>query len=123
MLVLFKIDRDYNSAINILKLVYKAKEVIGMTEDESVVYIGGKPFINYVNAVLIQLSKNGVNNVVVKSRGKFISKAVDVVEVVRQRFLQGKVDIHSIKTNSEECMNKENKNTRVSTIDIDLITV
>ena len=110
MLVLFKIDRDYNSAINILKLVYKAKEVIGMTEDESVVYIGGK-------------SKNGVNNVVVKSRGKFISKAVDVVEVVRQRFLQGKVDIHSIKTNSEEFMNKENKNTRVSTIDIDLITV
>lgn len=56
-----------------------------MTED-NVVYIGNKPVMNYVLAVVTQFN-NGASEVAVKARGKAISRAVDVVEVARNRFL------------------------------------
>ena len=56
-----------------------------MTED-NVVYIGNKPVMNYVLAVVTQFN-NGASEVSVKARGKAISRAVDAVEVSRNRFL------------------------------------
>ena len=91
-----------------------------MNEDNSI-FIGEKPFMNYVTGVVIQFTTQGATEVIVKARGKFISRAVDVVEVVRNRFMQGQVSVKDIIIGSEEFQNKEGKDVRVSTIDIVLV--
>jgi archaea-specific DNA-binding protein len=88
-----------------------------VNEDNSI-FVGEKPFMNYVTGVVIQFTTQGATEVIVKARGKFISRAVDVVEVVRNRFLQGQVEVKDILIGSEEFKNKEGKDVRVSTIDI-----
>ena len=91
-----------------------------MTEidNKHVIFVGGKPFMNYVTAVVMQFTTRGAESVVVKSRGKFISRAVDVAEVVRSRFLKDQVKISDIQMDSEEFKNKEGRLVRVSTLDI-----
>ena len=76
--------------------------------------------MNYVTAVVMQFTTKNANEIVVKARGKFISRAVDVSEVAAKRFLEGTVGIKDIKVDSEEFQNKEGKNVRVSSIEIAL---
>ena len=83
----------------------------------NVVLVGKKPVMNYVLATLTLLNQ-GVKEVVVKARGRAISKAVDTVEIVRKRFLPGKVDIKDIKIDSQVIQNPDGRQTRVSTIEI-----
>jgi len=82
------------------------------------IFIGGKPFMNYVTGVVMQFTTKGANEVIVKARGKFISRAVDVAEVSVKRFLKDEIEISDIKIDSEEFQNKEGKEVRVSTIEI-----
>ena len=89
-------------------------------KDDNVVFIGSKPFMNYVRAVEVQFSREGCNEVVVKARGKFISRCVDVVEVASKRFLENQIAVKGIKVDSEDFENKEGKEVRVSTIEITL---
>ncbi len=94
-----------------------------MTEDkveDHSVFVGGKPFMNYVTGVVMQFTTQDAKEVVVKARGKFISRAVDVAEVVVKRFLENQVDISKINIDSEEFENKEGRQVRVSTIEITL---
>ena len=88
--------------------------------DENTIFIGGKPFMNYVTGVVMQFTTKGAPEVMIKARGKFISRAVDVAEVASKRFLTGQVDVKDIKINSEEFQNKEGRDVRVSTIEIAL---
>ncbi len=90
-----------------------------MTDDNNI-FIGGKPFMNYVTGVVMQFTTKGANEVIVKARGKFISRAVDVAEVSAKRFLEEQVAIKDIKIDSEEFTNKEGRNVRVSSIEITL---
>ena len=90
-----------------------------MAEDNSV-FIGNKPFMDYVTGVVMQFTTKDAKEVTVKARGKFISSAVDIAEVASKRFLDNTVDIKEIKIDSEEFQNKEGKNVRVSTIEITL---
>src|SRR3989338_2325343 len=95
--------------------------VITMVENKTnnpTIFIGNKPFMNYVTGVVMQFTTQGVNEVVVKARGKFISRAVDIAEVSCKRFLEGQVDVKEIKINSEQFQNKEGRQVRVSTIEI-----
>ncbi len=66
----------------------------------------------------MQFTTQGAKEVKVKARGKFISRAVDIVEVASKRFLENTVDVKGIDINSEEFENKEGKTVRVSTIEI-----
>lgn len=91
-----------------------------MDENEHTIFIGGKAFMNYVTAVVMQFTTKNAENVAVKARGKFISKAVDVAEVAAKRFLEDQIQLSGIKINSEEFQNKEGKQVRVSTIEITL---
>ena len=88
--------------------------------DEHTIFIGNKPFMNYVTGVVMQFTTQGAQEVVIKARGKFISKCVDVSEVTAKRFLQDTVDLRGIKIDSEEFENQEKKLIRVSTIEITL---
>ena len=90
-----------------------------MAEDNSI-FIGAKPFMNYVTGVVMQFTTKGAESVVVKARGKFISRAVDVAEVASKRFLDGTVGVNDIKIDSEEFENKEGRQVRVSTVEITL---
>lgn len=90
-------------------------------KDSNVIFVGNKPFMNYVTGVVMQFTTQEAKEVVVKARGKFISRAVDIVEVATKRFLDNTVEISDIKTNSEEFENKEGKQVRVSTIEITLV--
>lgn len=86
--------------------------------EENSIFIGGKPFINYVTGVVIQFN-NGAKEVVIKARGKFVSKSVDVAEVARRKFLEDKnVSVQNVSIGSEEFENKEGKLVNVSIIEI-----
>jgi archaea-specific DNA-binding protein len=87
--------------------------------DENIVFIGGKPFMNYVTGVIMQFTTNEAPTVTIKSRGKFISKAVDVSEVATKRFLKEQnISVKKITIDSEEFENKEGKKVNVSTLEI-----
>lgn len=90
-----------------------------MTEhSDSVVFIGKKPFMNYVTGVVMQFN-SGIKKVTIKARGKYISRAVDVAEVVRNRFVQ-EVKLNNINIASEEFEGEDGKKVRISTIEITL---
>jgi len=92
------------------------------TSDENVVYIGAKPFMNYVTSVVMQFTTKKRDSVIIKARGKFITRAVDVAEIVRKKFLKDQnLKITNIKIDSEEFENKEGKKVSVSTIEITLV--
>ncbi len=87
--------------------------------DENSIFIGGKPIMSYVTGVVMRFTKYNAEEVVVKSRGKFISKAVDVAEVARRKFLTAQnVTVKEIKIGSEEFKNKEGKMINVSILEI-----
>ena len=88
--------------------------------NENSIFIGEKPFMNYVTGVVMQFASKGASEVVVKARGKFISRAVDVTEVARKRFMDNTIKVKDIKIDSEEFENKEGKRVRVSNIEITL---
>jgi len=88
-----------------------------MSDDNSI-FIGGKPFMNYVTGVVMQFTTKNAQEVIIKARGKFISRAVDIAEVSAKRFLEGSVRLKDIKINSEEFQNKEGRQVRVSTIEL-----
>ena len=89
--------------------------------DDNVVFIGTKPFMNYVTGVVMQFTTKQRKEVIIKARGKFITRAVDVAEVVKKRFLEDqKIEIKNIRTDSEEFENKEGRKVNVSTIEITL---
>ncbi|MCK5291737.1 MAG: DNA-binding protein Alba [Thermoplasmata archaeon] len=86
-----------------------------MTE-ENTVYIGKKPTMNYVLAVVTQFN-SGSDEVVIKARGRSISKAVDVAEITRNRFVQD-ADVTDIKISTEELEGEEGRVANVSSIEI-----
>ncbi|MBT4134743.1 DNA-binding protein Alba, partial [Candidatus Woesearchaeota archaeon] len=89
-------------------------------QEERIVFVGGKPFMNYVTAVVMQFTTNGAGSVIIRSRGKFISRAVDVAEMVRSKFLTDSIKIGEVVIAAEDFKNKEGRPIRVSTIDIHL---
>ncbi len=91
-------------------------------EKDNIVFIGMKPFMNYVKAVAIQFQNKGQKEVIVSARGKFISRAVDVVEVARRNFLKDEnIQVKDIKISSQNFKDKGGKEIFVSAIDIKLV--
>lgn len=82
------------------------------------IFVGNKPFMNYVTGVVMQFTSKDAREVILKARGKFISRAVDVAEVACKRFLVNQIDVKDIKISSEEFQNSEGKTVRVSLIEI-----
>ena len=82
------------------------------------VLIGQKPLMSYATAIVMQIN-SGSKELSVKARGRVISKAVDVVEVVRRRFFEGKLEIKDV-TIGTEVLGEEGQTRNVSTIEIKL---
>ncbi|HMK54594.1 MAG TPA: DNA-binding protein Alba [Methanobacteriaceae archaeon] len=86
--------------------------------EENIVYIGNKPVMNYVLAVVTQMN-GGVSEVILKARGRAISRAVDVAEIVRNRFITD-ATVVNIDISTEEILSNEGTSTNVSAIEISL---
>ncbi|NVM01563.1 MAG: DNA-binding protein Alba [Candidatus Helarchaeota archaeon] len=86
---------------------------------DNIVYIGQKSAMNYVMACFA-IIQGGSNDIVIKARGRAISRAVDVAEILRSRFLQEQVKIKDIITGTETIHSKDRGDFSVSTIEITL---
>ena len=89
-----------------------------MGDNNNIILVGEKAFMCYVTGVVLQFTSLGSQDVVIKARGKFIAKAVDIAEVARKRFLENKIFVEKILIDSEDFKNKEGKQIRVSSIEI-----
>jgi DNA-binding protein len=85
--------------------------------EANVVFIGTKPVMNYVLAVITQINMGG-GEVTLKARGKAISTAVDVAEITRNRFLKS-LKVKSISIGTEE-LQAESGTINVSSMEIKL---
>jgi len=84
--------------------------------NENTVLIGKKPIMNYVVACLTFFN-SGAPKIVVKARGRAISRAVDTVELLRRAFMKD-LQLEEIKIGTEEVTRGEGQKTNVSTIEI-----
>lgn len=82
---------------------------------ENTVFVGNKPVMNYVLAVVTQFN-NGADEVTIKARGKAISRAVDTAEISLNRFLDGIIKKEIV--TSTEIIDTETGKTNVSSIEI-----
>jgi len=88
--------------------------------DENVIFVGKKPPMSYVLAVVTQFNAGGSDEVIIKARGRSISTAVDTAEIVRNRFVID-ATIKDIKIGTESVTNEEGRTSNVSSIEIYLI--
>ncbi len=86
-----------------------------MEQKENTVFVGNKPVMNYVLAVVTQFN-NGADQVSIKARGKAISRAVDTAEIALNRFLEGIVKKEILI--STEIIDTDSGKTNVSSIEI-----
>ncbi len=92
-----------------------------MAEKSGVVFIGRKPAMSYVLAIITSLSTSNAKEITLKARGRAITTAVDVAEIVRSRFLKNlKVDKITIGTEELPPREGENRARMVSTMEITL---
>lgn len=85
---------------------------------DNVVFIGKKPSMSYVLAVVTQFGE-GHNEIYLKARGRAISKAVDVAEIVKNKFVPD-AKIGNIKIGTEEIETENKEKINVSIIEITL---
>ena len=85
--------------------------------DENVIYVGHKPPMSYVLAVVTQFNVSGSDEVVIKARGRSISTAVDTAEIARNRFIKD-AKVKDIKISTESITNEEGRTSNVSSIEI-----
>ena len=90
------------------------------TSDENTIFVGNKPPMSYVLAVVTQFN-GGSDEVVIKARGRAISRAVDTAEITRNRFVTN-AKIKDIKIGTESITNEEGRSSNVSSIEILLVT-
>jgi len=92
-----------------------------MAERSGIVFIGSKPPMNYVLAIITSLSASDAKEITLKARGRAITTAVDVAEITRNRFIKDlKVSNISIGTEEMPAREGENRSRMVSTMEIKL---
>jgi len=88
---------------------------------ENIVFVGSKPPMSYVLAIITSLSAPNAKEITLKARGRAISTAVDTAEITRRRFIKDlKVSKIAIGTEEMPAREGENRTRMVSTIEITL---
>jgi DNA-binding protein len=97
------------------------KGVNEMTSNADVIFVGNKPPMSYVLAIITSLSQSNLTSITLKARGQAITTAVDVAEITRNRFVKDlKVSKIAIGTQEMPPREGENRSRMVSTMDITL---
>ena len=87
-------------------------------QDDLSVYIGNRAKINYITASMFIIKKNRF--VSLKARGRAINAAVDVAEILKNKFVPEAEDV-DIRLITEQRPNPDGRTSNVSSIEIDLI--
>ena len=92
-----------------------------MAEKSGIVFIGNKPAMSYVLAIITSLSASNAKEITLKARGQAITTAVDAAEITRNRFLKD-LKVSKIAIGTEEMPPREGQNRArmVSTMEITL---
>ena len=86
------------------------------------IFVGNKPPMSYVMAVITEFSSGAVSEIMLKARGKAIATAVDVAEITRRRFIKDlKVTAIGIGTEEMPARDGDNRSRNVSTLEIKLV--
>jgi DNA-binding protein len=92
-----------------------------MAGKQDVIFVGNKPPMSYVLAIITAFSQGSPKEITLKARGQAITTAVDVAEITRSRFLKDlKVSKIAIGTAEMPPREGENRSRMVSTIEITL---
>ncbi len=84
--------------------------------DKNIIYVGKKETMAYVLAVVTQFNQ-GIAELHVKARGRSINKAVDITQIVKNRFMPT-MQIKSVDITTEELPSEDGSMSRVSSMDI-----
>src|SRR5437764_2444092 len=83
------------------------------------IFVGKKPLMTYVTATLVQLANEPT--VIVKARGKSITRAVDVAQIIVKRMDSLGYRISNVKIGSDILNSTDSDKPRnVSTIDVSI---
>lgn len=85
--------------------------------EETVIFIGNKPPMRYVTAMITAINRDGADSLVLKARGRSISRAVDVSEIAKNRFITD-LETTSIEIGTEQLPAMDGGTRGVSTIAI-----
>ncbi|MFH0973691.1 MAG: DNA-binding protein Alba [Candidatus Micrarchaeota archaeon] len=86
--------------------------------DEGIIFVGKKPLMTYVLAVVTQFNA-GASHVKIKARGKVISRVIDVTQVVKNRFVQS-MKISNFDAATEMLPNEDGTTSKVSSLTLTL---
>jgi len=87
-------------------------------QDDSRVFIGRKKSMNYVLAAMVIINEN--RPVRLLARGRSISKAVDVAEIIKNNFIKG-ATYGEVTIDTEEITNKDGTKSNVSSMEIEIL--
>ncbi len=88
------------------------------TKERNVIFVGTKPIMTYVTATLTQLSTQPT--VTIKARGKRITQAVDVSQMIVKRMDTVGFKVSDVRIASDSLTSQDGKKRNVSTIEIDI---
>lgn len=89
-----------------------------MSRPTNIVFIGKKSIMVYVNATLTLLSNEPT--VTIKARGKSITAAVDVSQMIVKRMNAVGYKVSGVRIFSEKMISQDGKERNVSTIEVDV---
>ena len=87
-------------------------------KERNVIFVGTKPIMTYVTATLTQLSTQPT--VTIKARGKRITQAVDVSQMIVKRMNTVGYKVNDVRIASDSLTSQDGKRRNVSTIEIDI---
>jgi len=85
--------------------------------DSNIVYVGNKPPMNYVTAIMALFNSGDHKEIILKARGNAISRAVDAAEITRNRFVTD-AKVKSIDIGTESLTSEDGRSSNVSSIEI-----
>ena len=88
------------------------------SEERNVIFIGTKPIMSYVSATLTQLSTRPT--ITIKARGKRITQAVDVSQMIIKRMDTVGYVISDVRISSDSLTSQDGKQRNVSNMEIDI---
>jgi archaea-specific DNA-binding protein len=90
-----------------------------MSGETKTVIVGQyKPLLNYVTAC-ITMFNSGAEHVVLRARGEAINMAVDVVQVLKKRFVS-QVEISKIQIDGENVFSRDGRQLSLPVLEIEL---
>ena len=96
----------------------KSVESNQTTRTENMIFIGTKPIMTYVTAALTRLSPLSI--VTIKARGKRITQAIDVSQMIVKRMNEVGFMIDDVRILSDSLVSRDGQKRSVSTIEIDV---